>query len=146
MASGTLVQIGHRTVFSAVLGLGVAENSPRIYPGLGVYWRLYWGMLSGDICWRLSCHRAEARQRRSSKTITFQRLAGAAGIEPANADTKNRCLTTWPRPIESKPKTTAGSLMEPENSDFTSIWQAVIYVIFPPFLPRNPKRSAYHKN
>ncbi len=26
-------------------------------------------------------------------------MAGAAGIEPANADTKNRCLTTWPRPI-----------------------------------------------
>lgn len=26
-------------------------------------------------------------------------LAGAAGIEPANAGTKNRCLTTWLRPI-----------------------------------------------
>ena len=30
------------------------------------------------------------------------RLAGAAGIEPANADTKNRCLTTWPRPIRGR--------------------------------------------
>jgi hypothetical protein len=26
------------------------------------------------------------------------RLAGAAGFEPANAGTKNRCLTTWRRP------------------------------------------------
>ena len=25
-------------------------------------------------------------------------MAGAAGFEPANDDTKNRCLTTWPRP------------------------------------------------
>ena len=25
-------------------------------------------------------------------------LAGAAGVEPANAGTKNRCLTTWRRP------------------------------------------------
>src|SRR3954463_5625171 len=27
-----------------------------------------------------------------------RRLAGAAGFEPANAGTKNRCLTTWRRP------------------------------------------------
>ena len=26
------------------------------------------------------------------------KMAGAAGFEPAHADTKNRCLTTWPRP------------------------------------------------
>ena len=26
-------------------------------------------------------------------------LAGAAGFEPANADTKNQCLTPWRRPI-----------------------------------------------
>src|SRR6266480_4526395 len=26
------------------------------------------------------------------------KLAGAAGFEPANAGTKNRCLTTWRRP------------------------------------------------
>ncbi len=26
------------------------------------------------------------------------KMAGAAGFEPANADTKNRCLTTWLRP------------------------------------------------
>ncbi len=25
-------------------------------------------------------------------------LAGAPGFEPGNADTKNRCLTTWRRP------------------------------------------------
>ena len=28
-------------------------------------------------------------------------LAGAPGFEPGNADTKNRCLTTWRRPNES---------------------------------------------
>ena len=27
-----------------------------------------------------------------------EHLAGAAGFEPANAGTKNRCLTTWRRP------------------------------------------------
>lgn len=26
-------------------------------------------------------------------------LAGAVGFEPTVHDTKNRCLTTWPRPI-----------------------------------------------
>ncbi len=25
-------------------------------------------------------------------------MAGAAGFEPANADSKNRCLTAWRRP------------------------------------------------
>ena len=29
-------------------------------------------------------------------------MAGTAGFEPANAGTKNRCLTTWRRPISSK--------------------------------------------
>jgi hypothetical protein len=29
-------------------------------------------------------------------------LAGAAGFEPANAGTKNRCLTTWRRPNDGK--------------------------------------------
>lgn len=29
-------------------------------------------------------------------------LAGTAGFEPANAGTKTRCLTTWPRPIVGK--------------------------------------------
>ncbi len=33
-------------------------------------------------------------------------LAGAAGFEPANAGTKNRCLTTWRRPNE--PRALAG--------------------------------------
>lgn len=30
--------------------------------------------------------------------VGISRLAGAAGFEPANAGTKNRCLTTWRRP------------------------------------------------
>src|SRR3954447_22077907 len=38
----------------------------------------------------------------ASNALVFQqlrkRLAGAAGFEPANAGTKNRCLTTWRRP------------------------------------------------
>ena len=25
-------------------------------------------------------------------------MAGAVGFEPTHADTKNRCLTAWPRP------------------------------------------------
>ncbi len=33
-----------------------------------------------------------------SQEYTQLRLAGAAGFEPANADTKNQCLTTWRRP------------------------------------------------
>ena len=32
------------------------------------------------------------------KILDFLVLAGAAGFEPANAGTKNRCLTTWRRP------------------------------------------------
>ena len=31
-------------------------------------------------------------------THFFERLAGAVGFEPTIHDTKNRCLTTWPRP------------------------------------------------
>ncbi len=27
-------------------------------------------------------------------------MAGAAGFEPANVDSKNRCLTAWRRPIQ----------------------------------------------
>jgi hypothetical protein len=27
-----------------------------------------------------------------------QKVAGAAGFEPAHVGTKNRCLTAWPRP------------------------------------------------
>ena len=38
------------------------------------------------------------RQRRSPGV-----LAGAAGFEPANAGTKNRCLTTWRRPSRGAP-------------------------------------------
>ena len=30
--------------------------------------------------------------------ISLEFLAGAAGFEPANVDSKNRCLTTWRRP------------------------------------------------
>tara|TARA_B100000029_G_scaffold431567_1_gene443245 strand:+ start:2685 stop:2825 length:141 start_codon:yes stop_codon:yes gene_type:complete len=29
-------------------------------------------------------------------------MAGAAGFEPANASTKNSCLTTWRRPNKKK--------------------------------------------
>src|SRR3546814_3718667 len=35
-----------------------------------------------------------------SPTVSLQLLAGAAGIEPANAGTKNRCLTAWLRRSE----------------------------------------------
>ena len=31
------------------------------------------------------------------------RLAGVAGIEPANGGTKNRCLTTWLHPSRARP-------------------------------------------
>src|SRR6186997_2075484 len=48
---------------------------------------------------------ANPRGRTAAKPKTQQvqmcrrkRLAGAAGFEPANAGTKNRCLTTWRRP------------------------------------------------
>ena len=30
--------------------------------------------------------------------IFSKRMAGAVGFEPTIHDTKNRCLTTWPRP------------------------------------------------
>ena len=40
------------------------------------------------------------------------RLVGAAGIEPANAGTKNRCLTTWLRPIRGA---LAGAAIMPAN-------------------------------
>ena len=40
------------------------------------------------------------------------RLVGAAGIEPANAGTKNRCLTTWLRPIHGA---LAGAAIMPAN-------------------------------
>ena len=34
------------------------------------------------------------------KTQLFSSLAGVAGFEPTNDDTKNRCLTTWRHPKE----------------------------------------------
>lgn len=34
----------------------------------------------------------------SERPDSEHKVAGAAGFEPAHADTKNRCLTTWPRP------------------------------------------------
>src|SRR4029078_5571743 len=37
-------------------------------------------------------------------TADQRMLAGAAGFEPANAGTKNRCLTTWRRPSRRPPK------------------------------------------
>lgn len=36
-------------------------------------------------------------------------MAGAAGIEPANADTKNRCLTAWRRPNTSVSRVLKGT-------------------------------------
>ena len=30
--------------------------------------------------------------------LNYKKLAGAVGFEPTIHDTKNRCLTTWPRP------------------------------------------------
>ena len=30
-------------------------------------------------------------------------MAGAVGFEPTNADSKNRCLTAWRRPINTDP-------------------------------------------
>ena len=43
----------------------------------------------------------------------FQRLAGAAGFEPANAGTKNRCLTTWRRPTVAAAYSGAGGCGKP---------------------------------
>ena len=34
----------------------------------------------------------------STTLIYEKRMAGAVGFEPTIHDTKNRCLTTWPRP------------------------------------------------
>ena len=36
-------------------------------------------------------------------------VAGAAGFEPANAGTKNRCLTTWRRPKSNTPNPVSGA-------------------------------------
>jgi hypothetical protein len=41
-------------------------------------------------------------------------MAGAGGIEPPNAGTKNRCLTAWRRP---------NILREPETTQFILYWQ-----------------------
>ena len=42
-------------------------------------------------------------RRSSSAEVArgLEKLAGAAGFEPANAGTKNRCLTTWRRPNDA---------------------------------------------
>src|SRR6185437_11595261 len=37
------------------------------------------------------------------RRVGVSKLAGAAGFEPANAGTKNRCLTTWLRPSRRLP-------------------------------------------
>ena len=42
--------------------------------------------------------RAQSSELFYAKSIAYEKLAGAAGFEPANVDTKNRCLTTWRRP------------------------------------------------
>ncbi len=56
-----------------------------------------------------------SRQTASEKNQRKGKMAGVAGIEPANADTKNRCLTTWPHPSTltvssvSQPVTVSGT-------------------------------------
>jgi hypothetical protein len=59
-----------------------------------------------------------------------KKLAGVAGFEPANGDTKNRCLTTWPHPIA------VGMLY----SDLVSDAQAFC----PPFF--SPKREVFPRS
>jgi site-specific DNA recombinase len=43
-------------------------------------------------------------------------MAGAAGFEPANAGTKNRCLTTWRRPSRRRPYSPAREGRKPPAS------------------------------
>src|SRR3546814_10115355 len=43
-----------------------------------------------------------------SPTVSLQLLAGAAGIEPANAGTKKRCLTAWLRPSRGRSERPGG--------------------------------------
>src|SRR3546814_15391014 len=45
-----------------------------------------------------------------SPTVSLQLLDGAAGIEPANAGTKNRCLTAWLRPSIGRPERPGGEV------------------------------------
>lgn len=54
---------------------------------------------------------------------TLQSVAGVAGFEPTNADTKNRCLTTWRHP-NCKSKKLGQALLE------LHCLQTHIYVIF----------------
>src|SRR3546814_15484882 len=44
-----------------------------------------------------------------SPTVSLQLLAGAAGLEPATAGTKNRCLTACPRPRRDRPHRPGGA-------------------------------------
>ena len=37
---------------------------------------------------------------RATFTRALEKVAGVPGFEPGNADTKNRCLTTWRHPNE----------------------------------------------
>ena len=47
-------------------------------------------------------NRLHMRHQRVAKPLVFltfrKNLAGAVGFEPTVHGTKNRCLTTWPRP------------------------------------------------
>lgn len=42
--------------------------------------------------------RGDFRMQAAKSAKAAQSLAGVAGFEPANAGTKNRCLTTWRHP------------------------------------------------
>src|ERR1700754_860954 len=55
----------------------------------------------------------------SRSKILRIRLAGAAGFEPANAGTKNRCLTTWRRPNTCREPGVGTGLIEPPARDGT---------------------------
>ena len=49
---------------------------------------------------RIATPAPDSREAFSSIRMPTIPLAGAAGFEPANAGTKNRCLTTWRRPSD----------------------------------------------
>ena len=44
------------------------------------------------------CKTAEVPAEIGHKSLMQEKMAGVAGIEPANGGTKNRCLTAWLHP------------------------------------------------
>ena len=53
--------------------------------------------------------------------LSISALAGAAGFEPANNGTKNRCLTAWPRPIMCAEPQYFSSLQRAEQTHLVAI-------------------------